>query len=240
MNQQSADPSQPPASPNDMPMDESFPPARSMAMFGHAPAFRLSYIPDSLAESFMGDEYEAILGDLLTPRYTIDHNGIPSLFPDGSGAQAETAWSRLGEILGETESISDSESVGNMDALQFIEPEPDTTEPVPGETRAGWSEMSRKLPCVSSLRVANVLLTGCSQPRSLWLWRRSETAAHISPPDHLDLAVAAQSLSLLRSGLSSLRSRTRLKRVLCRSRRLQRRSEVRFPLRLTADLPWMR
>lgn len=123
-----------------------------MAMFGRAPAFRPSYIPDSLADSFMGDEYEAILGDLLTPRYTVDSNGTPSLFPDGSGAQAESVWSRLGELLGDTGDVSDTESVGSMEALRFadVEPADEPSEPVPGETRAGWSEMSRTLASMRS------------------------------------------------------------------------------------------
>lgn len=144
--------------------EESFPPSRSMAMFGHAPAFRPSYIPDGLADSFMGDDYEAILGDLLTPRYTVDSNGTPSLFPDGSGAQAESAWMRLGELLGDTGDISDTESVGSMSALQFADTEPpeEPVELVPGETRPGWSEMSRKhirfLVCHATPISANNLL----------------------------------------------------------------------------------
>lgn len=121
-----------------------------MAMFGQRPAFRLSYIPDSLADTFMSDDYEAILGDLLTPRYSVDQNGTPSLFPEGSVAQTETAWSRLGEIFGDIDDISDSESVGPIDAVQFIDAEPEVCEPVPGETRPGWSEMSREFAPVPS------------------------------------------------------------------------------------------
>jgi hypothetical protein len=49
---------------------------------------------------------------------------VPSLYPDdGGGAQAETAWARLGEILGEVgggvDDISDSESVGSIGFLGF-------------------------------------------------------------------------------------------------------------------------
>ena len=107
---------------------------------------RASYANDALSESTMGEDYEQILGDLLTPRYSVDVNGIPSLYPDGSGAQAESAWNRLGEILGEAEDISDSESVGSMGFLRYGDvgdgSESDGSDDAAGDLRPDWSEMS--------------------------------------------------------------------------------------------------
>lgn len=132
----------PPPSPSaNFGLEDSFPPARTMTSFGHNPAFRSSYIPESLADSYLED-YEQILGDLLTPRYSVDVNGVPSLYPDGSGAQAESVWHRLGEILGETDDISDSESVGSIGYLNFGEGSESGSDDSGSDLRPEWSDMS--------------------------------------------------------------------------------------------------
>jgi hypothetical protein len=135
-----------PSSPSALPSDESFPPHRSMLHFGHEPAVRHSFIPDAFADMY-ADEYEAILDDLLTPRYTVDHNGVPSLYPDsleGRGGQLDHAWSRLSELLGDTEDISDSESVGSVGMLDFGSDAGSDDGLSPGDSR-GWAQMSRAL-----------------------------------------------------------------------------------------------
>jgi hypothetical protein len=76
--------------------------------------FRTSYIPDSLMDGYL-EHYEEILGDLLTPRYSLNDGGVY----DGDRAFVEHAWNRLNEVLGETEDISDSESVASIGYLGF-------------------------------------------------------------------------------------------------------------------------
>jgi hypothetical protein len=88
----------------------SFPPMRSVTSFGADDHFRTSYIPDSLMDGYL-EHYEEILGDLLTPRSSELDGGIY----DGDRSFAEHAWSRLSEVLGGPEDISDSESVPSID-----------------------------------------------------------------------------------------------------------------------------
>lgn len=111
-------------------------------MFAGEDHYRTSYIPDSLMDGYLED-YEELLGDLFTPSY--DTNGMPltagtppfsgsALASSMSGgmspsralgesmgpaylSNAEQAWHRLGEILGEADSISDSESVTSIGYL---------------------------------------------------------------------------------------------------------------------------
>lgn len=121
---------------------ESFPPARPLSMFSGEDHYRTSYIPDSLMDGYLED-YEELLGDLFTPSY--DSNGMPvnAGTPPFTGStlsggmspsralgdpavmgpayltNAEQAWHRLGEILGEADSISDSESVTSIGYLDI-------------------------------------------------------------------------------------------------------------------------
>lgn len=119
---------------------ESFPPSRPLSMFAGEDHYRTSYIPDSLMDGYLED-YEELLGDLFTPSY--DTNGMPvnagtppfassslsgGMSPsralgDPMGpaylTNAEYAWHRLGEILGEADSISDSESVASIGYLDL-------------------------------------------------------------------------------------------------------------------------
>lgn len=109
-------------------------------MFAGEDFYRTSYIPDSLMDGYLED-YEELLGDLFTPSY--DSNGMPinagtppfasSTLSGGMSpsralgesmgpaylTNAEHAWHRLGEILGEADSISDSESVTSIGYLDI-------------------------------------------------------------------------------------------------------------------------
>jgi hypothetical protein len=122
--------------------NEAFPPTRPLSMFGGEDHYRTSYIPDSLMDGYLED-YEELLGDLFTPSY--DSHGMPistgtppftgislsgGMSPSRSLgdpatmgpaylANAEHAWHRLGEILGENEEISDSESVTSIGYLDL-------------------------------------------------------------------------------------------------------------------------
>ncbi|UZJ52406.1 hypothetical protein CBS101457_001726 [Exobasidium rhododendri] len=68
----------------------------------------MRYIPDDLLEGYL-DDYEDILGEVF---------GESNSQMNGEESQA-VAWARLGEILGQAESISDSESIATMGELNF-------------------------------------------------------------------------------------------------------------------------
>ena len=71
-------------------------------------------------------------------RYTVDANGVPSLVPEDDQQQhRESAWNRLSTILGDSDDISDSESVGSINVLE-LDADSGNGE---YETQPGWSEM---------------------------------------------------------------------------------------------------
>ena len=176
-----------------------------MSSFGSDPAIRHSFIPDSFSDIYLNDEYEAILDDLLTPRYSVDQNGVPSLYPDsleGRGGQLDHAWSRLSDLLGDTEDISDSESVGSVGMLDFGSDSGSDDGSSVSEQR-GWAEMSRE--SITSLRNIS---DQASQPKSFWLWKKSETIHRACLALHHALLVRVyeerpQNQNLLHYGLFS-------------------------------------
>ena len=74
----------------------------------------------------------------------MDANGVPSLVPDDDPEHRESAWNRLNTILGDSDDISDSESVGSINVLE-LDNDPGSGE---YETQPGWSEMR----CVDASR----------------------------------------------------------------------------------------
>lgn len=141
-------------------------------MFGGEDHYRTSYIPDSLMDGYLED-YEELLGDLFTPSY--DSNGMPvnagtppltanavsgGMSPsralgDGAGigpaylTNAEHAWHRLGEILGEADTISDSESVGSIGYLD-VASDSDVSDMSSDEPQPGTNDWEH-LRCVAAL-----------------------------------------------------------------------------------------
>lgn len=138
-----------------------------------ADSYRTSYIPDSLMMDGYLEDYEELLGDIFTPTY--DAQGMPvsgplsierpayspgagqlshmssGLHPRSSGDigymnSAEHAWHALGTILGESDSISDSESVGDMGYLDLdgdsdSESSDYSGDDVPTSGLSGWEHL---------------------------------------------------------------------------------------------------
>jgi len=164
--QNSQDNGQPPESPSvNFGLEESFPPARSIKTYGQDAFERSKY---GISSDGYLEDYEMILGDILTPRYSVDANGVPSLFPEGSGEQAESAWSRLGEILGEADDISDSESVGSIGYLSFSDSEASDSDVGSDDgmmqSRDQWADMSPDI--IHALEEERDLAAHGGSPRS--------------------------------------------------------------------------
>ncbi len=115
------------------------PPIRRSA---ESTAGTLRYIPDDVVEGYL-DNYEDVLGEVFGNN-TGDEEGRNGWSSGKWGLTqqgSETAWARLGEILGENESISDSESIVTIGDLGTAG---ELGEPARDENRAQWEQLSPK------------------------------------------------------------------------------------------------
>ncbi|KAK4703245.1 hypothetical protein P7C70_g2979, partial [Phenoliferia sp. Uapishka_3] len=106
----------PPSSPGGRPSSENdtFPPMRSVSSYDSDLSFRAAFGQEALDD--VGD-YE--VDDLLSPGRDDD------LFGDGDleSTTSRAAWDRLGDLMGNYDDISDSESVGSFNFLGFRDDE---------------------------------------------------------------------------------------------------------------------
>ncbi|KAH8930704.1 hypothetical protein BT69DRAFT_243 [Atractiella rhizophila] len=103
---------------------DMFPPPRSAASWDDH--FRATYIPDAIMEGYL-DNYEEIIDGLFDPRpITGEENASLS------------AWNRLGQILGEGDDISDSESVASIGFLGTYDDDGSSTD-------GGWDSKEEQV-----------------------------------------------------------------------------------------------
>lgn len=98
--------------------NDVFPPTRSLSSFDSDASFRAAYGQEPLDD--FGD-YE--IDDLLSPR---EGGEIDGMYGEFDPTSSRAAWDRLGDLMGNYDDISDSESVGSLNFLGFRDTDTDS------------------------------------------------------------------------------------------------------------------